>query len=81
MFDGAHYILCKMNDPDADVTLRARECIDFGWIEPEKVLSLGTVMDLRRIIPVFRLAGFKLPDIPTGLQLATPDDDGIDALR
>ncbi len=80
-FDGAHYILCKMNDPDAEVTLRARECIDFGWVEPDQILSLGTVMDLRRIIPVFRLAGFKLPDIPNGLQLATPDDPESQASR
>ena len=76
-FDGAHYIHCSMNDPNAAVTLRPQECIDHQWIDPQKLLSLGTVMDLRRIIPVLQLAGLRTPEVPPGLILATPDEERL----
>ena len=75
VFESAHYILCSLNDPGTmqDVTLPTRECIDWQWIEPPDLLSLGTVMDLRRIIPVIQMAGLKPPRTPHGLELAIPD--------
>lgn len=72
-FEGAHYILCKLNKDDREVTLRPRECIDSRWISPRDLLTLGTVMDLRRIIPVLQIAEMTPPRIPDGLKLSDPD--------
>lgn len=74
-FDSAHYILCSLAETQSadDVAIRERECIDFSWIDPVELLSLGTIMDLRRIIPVLELAGLRTPKKPGGLDLATPD--------
>ncbi len=72
-FESAHYILCTLNKGDGTVTLRPRECIDSRWISPSDLLTLGTVMDLRRIIPVLNFAGLQGPRVPEGLKLYEPD--------
>ncbi|QED28243.1 NUDIX hydrolase [Microvenator marinus] len=72
-FDSAHYILCKLNNENAEVTLRPRECIDSRWVSPKELLTLGTVMDLRRIIPVLQMAELATPRVPDGLKLSEPD--------
>lgn len=71
-FDGAHFFLCKLQSERSDLALRPRECIDSKWIDPQKILTVGTVMDLRRLIPVLELAGLDLPKLPNGLTLADP---------
>lgn len=73
-FETAHYILCSLNSPDQVVKLRPRECIDHRWIDPRDLLTLGTVMDLRRILPVLEMVGLNTPPVPGNLQLATPDE-------
>lgn len=73
IFRDAHYFLCKLNTETQELNLRTQEAIDSNWISPQQILSLGTIMDLRRIIPLLELTGLKMPLIPQGLQLAAPD--------
>ena len=75
-FETSHYIRCSLNTPNQTVRLRPRECIDFRWIDPRDLLTLGTIMDLRRVLPMLELAGLKGPPIPGGLELATADEIG-----
>lgn len=71
-FDGAHFFLCKLLSGRDELQLRPRECIDAKWTNPTDILNVGTVMDLRRVIPVLKLAGLEVPKIPNGLVLADP---------
>lgn len=73
VFDSAHYFLCSLNSPRDDLRLRSDECIDAVWTEPIELLSVGTIMDLRRILPILELAGFECPDVPDGLPTAIPE--------
>lgn len=73
-FDTAWYFVCSLNGGRADMSLRARECIDGRWIYPHEILRLGTVMDLRRIIPLLDLSGFRAPSMPRGLEPAIPEE-------
>ena len=72
VFESAHYFRCSLNSGRDDLSLREDECIDAEWVCPTTILELGTVMDLRRIIPVLELAGLEPPDTPDGLSLAVP---------
>ncbi|MFB6352208.1 MAG: NUDIX hydrolase [Bradymonadaceae bacterium] len=72
VFESAHYYLCTLNCEREDLALKAEECIDAEWVEPETLLEIGTVMDLRRIIRVLDLAGLRPPAPPDGLDLAVP---------
>lgn len=72
VFETAHYFLCSLNSDRETMALAVEECIDANWISPRQILELGTVMDLRRIIPVLDLAGFKPPGFPDGLSPAVP---------
>lgn len=72
VYDSAHYFLCKLNSDRKSLRLRECECIDHRWISPGDLLSLGTVMDLRRIIPILSLAGLDAPKMPRGLEPALP---------
>src|SRR5690554_610066 len=72
IFDTAHYFLCSLNRNRSQLNLRARECIDARWISPEELLKIGTIMDLRRIIPLLALTGLGGPVLPEGLEAAVP---------
>ncbi|MFP4600447.1 MAG: NUDIX hydrolase [Persicimonas sp.] len=72
-FESAWYFLCSLNGERSSMTLRPRECIDARWIRPDELLRLGTVMDLRRIIPLLSLSGFRPPQMPGGLDPAVPE--------
>jgi ADP-ribose pyrophosphatase YjhB (NUDIX family) len=72
VFESAHFFLCTLNEPRESMSLRVEECIDAQWTPSTSILDLGTVMDLRRIIPVLDLAGFSPPTVPDGLSTAVP---------
>ncbi|MFU8806164.1 MAG: NUDIX hydrolase [Bradymonadaceae bacterium] len=72
VFESAHYFLCRLNRSRDKLTLRAQECIDARWISPEELLKIGTIMDLRRIIPILSLCGLETPVVPEGLVPAVP---------
>ena len=73
VFESAHYFLCSLNSPRDDLRLRPAECIDHAWVTPKNLLDIGTIMDLRRILPILELAGFECPDVPDGLPTAIPE--------
>ncbi len=75
-FETSHYVRCSLNSLNQTVQIRPRECIDFRWIDPRDLLTLGTIMDLRRVLPMLEVAGLKGPPVPGGLELATPDEIG-----
>jgi 8-oxo-dGTP diphosphatase len=72
-FESAWYFLCSLNNGRDAISLREQECIDACWVMPNEILGLGTVMDLRRIIPLLELSGFRPPSLPTGLEPAVPE--------
>lgn len=72
VFESAHYFLCRLNSPRDGIRLREAECIDFEWISPPELLDIGTIMDLRRIVPILELGGFEAPKVPNGLVTAIP---------
>ena len=72
VFESAHYFRCSLNSEHEDLSLKANECIDAKWVEPETLLEIGPVMDLRRIIPVLDLAGLRPPAPPDNFDLAVP---------
>ncbi|MEM1349204.1 MAG: NUDIX hydrolase [Myxococcota bacterium] len=72
-FKDAHYFLCTLNVPRASMVLREQECIDSTWTRSMRILTLGTVMDLRRMIPLLQLTGHPLPRLPRGLRPAVPE--------
>lgn len=76
-FEGAHFVLCTLNSERARLRLREDECIDARWLNTRDILSLGTVMDLRRMIPVLQLAGFEPPKIPEGLIPSVPTEQFV----
>lgn len=73
VFESAHYFLCSLNEPRSSLSLHPEECIDAEWVDPEALLDLGTIMDLRRIIPVLELAGFEPPSPPGDLSPSVPN--------
>ncbi|MBA2664779.1 MAG: NUDIX hydrolase [Bradymonadaceae bacterium] len=72
IFDTAHYYLCHLNRTREQLKLTKRECIDARWIAPEDLLQIGTIMDLRRIIPLLEISGLGSPALPQGLEPAVP---------
>ncbi len=72
VFESAHFFLCSLNNSRDDIRLRSEECIDSAWISPANLLTVGTIMDLRRILPTLELAGFEIPPVPDGLVTAVP---------
>lgn len=73
VFESAHYFRCELNSERSDLSLAEDECIDAEWVDPESLLDLGTVMDLRRIIPVLDLADLSPPPVPDDLDLSVPE--------
>jgi 8-oxo-dGTP diphosphatase len=73
VFRDSHYFLCSLNAPDPEVRLRTIEASDYIWTQPKDILRLGTIMDLRRVIPLFSHVGLTLPDLPHGLKMAVPE--------
>ena len=73
VFRDAHYFLCRLNDDEPKVNLRIQEAIDHMWICPSRILSLGTILDLRRLIPILEHTGLTPPSLPRGLQVAIPE--------
>ena len=73
VFHDAHYFLCRLNSPRAAVNLRECECIDSHWIMPVHILTLGTIMDLRRIFPLLEHSGLRTPHQPRNFRPAIPE--------
>ncbi len=72
VFQSAHYFLCSLNSSREALTLHEDECIDAEWVEPEQLLALGTIMDLKRMIPVLDISGLATPAVPEGLSPDVP---------
>ena len=44
-----------------------------AWSDTNKILDIGEIMDLARLIPLLRLANLSCPDVPEGLRLTSFD--------
>lgn len=73
VFKDAHYFLCTLHSKRDALDLRQVECSDAHWIDPSHLLKLGTVMDLRRMIPLFEQIHIHVHKVPAYLTLAIPD--------
>ena len=73
VFRGAHYFMCRLNTDTQPLRLRREEAIASSWISPQALLSLGTIMDLRRLVPLLELAGLAQPALPHPLEFAVPE--------
>lgn len=73
IFKDAHYFLCQLNGNNQTVKLREEEAIDYRWLEPRHILSLGTIMDLRRLVPIMEHVGLQTPVLPQTLKMAVPE--------
>jgi 8-oxo-dGTP diphosphatase len=73
VFQDAHYFWCRLNSPRHALNLRIQECIDSNWIVPLDLLTLGTIMDLRRMFPLLSHCGLHGPHMPRGMRAATPE--------
>jgi ADP-ribose pyrophosphatase YjhB (NUDIX family) len=73
VFEDAHYFLCSLNAGRDALSLHPDECIGAAWIDPASLLELGTIMDLRRILPLLELAGLEAPPTPEDLETAVPE--------
>ncbi|MFN3200645.1 MAG: NUDIX hydrolase [Bradymonadia bacterium] len=60
------YYQCHV-DGDQQVSLKANECQDHRWVAPADLLSLGHIMELRRVVLALRVLGFEI-HLPPGLE-------------
>lgn len=72
-FETATYVLCTLIDPPDALVLHAREASKARWLPPAQLLSLGTIMDLRQLVPALARAGYSVDGLPRHLQLRTPE--------
>jgi len=55
------FFLCKAEP--GQIQLKPNECQAFAWVEPGSILGTGEIMDLRRVIEVLKMLGYK-PEVP-----------------
>ncbi len=62
------YLLCLLaKGVDRTPSISVKECMDARWCAPDRLLELGEVMDLARLIPLLSYAGLPAPKLPDGL--------------
>lgn len=72
-FGSAYYFLCSLSTSRQNMDLHNQECIDGRWVKPYEILTLGTIMDLRRLIPILDMADLRPPTTPDGISPAMPE--------
>lgn len=53
---GQSYYECLADD-EQPVSLKANECQAYRWVTPDELLSLGQIMELRRVVKALRALG------------------------
>ena len=61
--EDTHYFLCELVSAPQEVKLQITECQDAVWVEPSQILSVGMIMDSKRLILVLDTAGLETPVI------------------
>ncbi|WP_223789482.1 NUDIX hydrolase [Marinicella meishanensis] len=56
--EGNHYFRCEMKHKGQAVTPNLSECDSYVWVEPEKLLETGMIMDLKFVYQVLSLMGY-----------------------
>ena len=72
-FDESTYLSAKVNGSTDLVGIPNREVQRGLWSDPEKILDLGEIMELARLIPLLKLAQLSYPETPEGLKLVSPN--------
>ena len=62
----SHYFLCELASVPQEIKLQDAECQDAAWSVPSQILSVGMIMDLKRLVKLFEKAGLKPPLIDGG---------------
>lgn len=55
-----YYFICKLVDDKQKVVLKQNECSNYKWIQPENLLQLGVIMDLKIVIPLLISLGYEV---------------------
>ncbi|MFO1001842.1 MAG: NUDIX hydrolase [Planctomycetaceae bacterium] len=66
-FGDQAYWLCEVTD-DRPVYLNERECAAFSWSDPQRILELGMVMDLKRLREVLEKLNLDIGDQSRGAE-------------
>ena len=64
VFPGQQYFHCVIEQ--GPIQLKANECQAYEWVEPSALLSVGEIMELRKVIHVLQLLGYD-PQLPGGV--------------
>lgn len=73
VYSHSQYFLCSLEDSRSKLKLASRECSDYAWTTPKNCLSIGEIMDLGRLLPLFESLGLDIPNTPEGLSLNYPN--------
>ncbi len=60
-----YYYLCKPAGAQQMITLKLNECSSYRWVNPDELLDLGEIMELKRMVRVFSDLGYTIviPDL------------------
>jgi len=58
--DRMSFYLCSYSTKDQPIVLQQKECSDYQWTEPHNLLSIGEIMELRKIGSVFSTIGHEI---------------------
>ena len=70
-FGDQSYWLCELTD-DRPVCLNQRECAAYSWSDPQRILELGMVMDLKRLRMVLGKLNLDIGDQDGGAAFVRP---------
>lgn len=52
------FFMARLLEPEQSLTLQTSECADYAWVGAEDFLSLGKIMDLKRVKLILQRIGF-----------------------
>jgi 8-oxo-dGTP diphosphatase len=58
--DDHHYFRCQLSSDHQYIELKLNECDNFLWVNPNKLLEIGVVMNLKNVYRVLESIGYKI---------------------
>ncbi|MBU2713174.1 NUDIX domain-containing protein [Zooshikella harenae] len=59
-YEGEYFYKCCIVDNDHEITLKLNECDSYSWVQPKYILSLGIIMDLKKVYMVLNSMGYQI---------------------